>query len=61
MANIVHEIKVKASRDRVFAALATLDGLKSWHTARTEGTAGVGGIPGVFVPAQRRLAYFGML
>ena len=44
MADIAHEVKIKAAKDRVFAALATLDGLKSWHTARTEGSAGVGGI-----------------
>jgi uncharacterized protein YndB with AHSA1/START domain len=44
MADIAHEIKIKAPRDRVFDALATLDGLRSWHTTRTEGSVGVGGV-----------------
>lgn len=42
MAEIAHEIKIKAPRDRVFNALTTLEGLTSWHTTRTQGNARVG-------------------
>ena len=42
MAEINHEIKIKASRERVFEALTTAGGLRSWVTARVEGDGGSG-------------------
>jgi uncharacterized protein YndB with AHSA1/START domain len=42
MAEINHEIKIKAAPDRVFAALTTVEGLKSWHSAHVEGHVSVG-------------------
>lgn len=37
MTDINHEIKINAPREKIFKALSTLNGLKSWHTAHIEG------------------------
>src|SRR5262249_31327271 len=42
MAEIHHEIKILASPERIFEALTTAGGLKSWHTARVEGDGAPG-------------------
>lgn len=42
MPEIDHEIKIKATPDQVFAALTTLEGVKSWHTPTASGTGEVG-------------------
>ena len=42
MAEIRHEIKIAATPARVYAALTTLDGVRSWHTPLAEGTGAVG-------------------
>lgn len=42
MADINHEIKIAAPPERVYAALTTLDGVRSWHTPLAEGTGAVG-------------------
>jgi uncharacterized protein YndB with AHSA1/START domain len=39
---IDHEIKIAATPERVFAALTTLQGVKSWHTPTATGTGAVG-------------------
>ena len=44
MADISHEIKIRAPQDRVYAALTTLASLRSWHTAKIEGGANVGDV-----------------
>jgi uncharacterized protein YndB with AHSA1/START domain len=36
-AEIHHELKIKAPSDRIFEALTTAHGLKSWHSAHVEG------------------------
>ncbi len=40
MTTIEHEIKIKASPDKVIQALSTLDEIKAWHTATIEGRPG---------------------
>jgi uncharacterized protein YndB with AHSA1/START domain len=42
MAEIHHEIKIKASSERIFGALTTAEGLKSWHSAHVEGDGATG-------------------
>jgi uncharacterized protein YndB with AHSA1/START domain len=37
MEEILHEIKVQAAPDSVFAALTTADGLRAWYSAHVEG------------------------
>lgn len=39
---ISHRITIKASPDKVFKALSTLEGLRSWYTPHVEGSAGHG-------------------
>lgn len=42
MPAIDHEIKLAAPVDRVFAALTTAEGLRSWHNTDVTGTGAVG-------------------
>jgi uncharacterized protein YndB with AHSA1/START domain len=42
MAEINHEIKIRASAERVFEALTTAGSLRSWHAARVEGDGATG-------------------
>lgn len=42
MPEIDHEIKVSAAAERVFAALATAEGLRAWHNPGVTGTGSVG-------------------
>ena len=42
MAEIHHEIKISAPEERVFTALTTVNGLRSWYAEQVEGGAGVG-------------------
>ncbi len=42
MAKISHGIRIKASKDKVFAALATTAGLKGWYTPDVEGEVAQG-------------------
>lgn len=42
MADIAHEIKVRATRETVFAALSTREGMQGWHTAHVAGDGSVG-------------------
>src|SRR5262245_47742454 len=42
MAEIHHEMKIKAPPDQVYEALTTARGLKSWHSARVEGDGAPG-------------------
>ena len=41
--DIVHRIGIKAPADRVYAALATIDGLSGWWTRHTTGQSQPGG------------------
>jgi uncharacterized protein YndB with AHSA1/START domain len=41
--DIVHRIGIKAPAAKVYAALATIDGLAGWWTERTTGSSKVGG------------------
>lgn len=43
MVDIVHRIGIKAPASKVFAALATVDGLAGWWTRDTKGDAKAGG------------------
>ncbi|MFA6916852.1 MAG: SRPBCC domain-containing protein [Parachlamydiales bacterium] len=43
MADIDHEISIKASVETIYKALTTLDGLRAWHTVEVEGDAKVNG------------------
>jgi len=43
-ADLTRRIRLHASADRVFTALATADGVRSWWTDRISGTAGLGGV-----------------
>jgi uncharacterized protein YndB with AHSA1/START domain len=43
MMDIVHRIGVKAPADKVYAALATIDGLAGWWTQHTTGSSKAGG------------------
>lgn len=42
MPEIVHEIKIAAAPEQVYAALATLDGIRSWQTPNAQGSGEVG-------------------
>lgn len=42
MADIIHRVGIKASPDKVFKALSTIEGLASWWTEKTSGGADVG-------------------
>lgn len=42
MHEIIHEIKIAATPEQVFAALTTLEGIQSWQTPLAEGTGAVG-------------------
>ncbi|MBJ8345516.1 SRPBCC domain-containing protein [Antrihabitans sp. YC2-6] len=42
MHDISHEIKIGAPPEQVYAALTTIDGIKSWQTPHTSGTGEVG-------------------
>jgi len=42
MRDIVHELPIKASREAVFAAVTTPEGLDTWWTARSAGTPRLG-------------------
>jgi uncharacterized protein YndB with AHSA1/START domain len=44
MAEMLHEIQIEAFPDKVFKALTTEEGLKSWWTADTEAKPRVGGV-----------------
>ncbi len=39
-----HAIKINSTRDRVFEALATIDGLSAWHYGPVEGDVSVGSV-----------------
>ena len=43
MVDIVHRVGIKAPASKVYAALATIDGLAGWWTRDTSGTSKVGG------------------
>jgi uncharacterized protein YndB with AHSA1/START domain len=43
MANIIHRIGIKASADRVYRALSTIEGLAGWWTVNVDGNENVGG------------------
>jgi uncharacterized protein YndB with AHSA1/START domain len=42
MPEIDHELRIDATPKRVYAALATPDGVKGWHTPTASGTGEVG-------------------
>ena len=42
MAEIHHEMKIKAPADQVYEALTTAEGLKAWHSAHLEGDGAPG-------------------
>ena len=44
MVDISHEIKIKSTPDRVYAALTKVDELKAWHSAHVAGEGRVGGV-----------------
>jgi uncharacterized protein YndB with AHSA1/START domain len=44
MADINHEIKIRAPGDRVFAALTTLEDLSGWHSSQVDGVADLNGV-----------------
>ncbi len=44
MAEIRHEIKIKASQDVVFDALTTVHGLTGWHSSEVSGNPSLGGV-----------------
>jgi uncharacterized protein YndB with AHSA1/START domain len=42
MAEIHHELKINAPRERIFEALTTEQGLKSWHSAQVDSDEALG-------------------
>jgi len=44
MAEITHEIKIKAPQEQIYGALTTLPGLAGWHSAKVKGDAGPQGV-----------------
>ena len=44
MADILHRVGIKSSRDAAYRALATRDGLAAWWTNDTKGDTKVGGV-----------------
>jgi uncharacterized protein YndB with AHSA1/START domain len=43
MVNIIHRIGIKATANKVYNALATVEGLSAWWTEEVEGSAEAGG------------------
>jgi uncharacterized protein YndB with AHSA1/START domain len=43
MDTIEHEIKIHSDVSQVYGALTSLQGLKSWHSAQTDGDTGLNG------------------
>nr|WP_279341157.1 SRPBCC domain-containing protein [Geothrix sp. SG198] len=43
MVDIIHRVGIKASPEKVYSALTTLEGLAHWWTEDTEGNAALGG------------------
>jgi uncharacterized protein YndB with AHSA1/START domain len=44
VSDISHEIKIKASQERVYQALTTVSDLTKWHTAKMDGGAALGNV-----------------
>lgn len=44
MADILHRVGIKSSQDKVYKALATIEGLAGWWTNDTRGESKVGGV-----------------
>src|SRR5688572_15777873 len=44
MVDILHRVGIKSSLDKVYAALATREGLAGWWTTNTQGESKVGGV-----------------
>jgi uncharacterized protein YndB with AHSA1/START domain len=44
MADILHRVGIKSSLDKVYKALATVEGLAGWWTDDTRGESKVGGV-----------------
>jgi uncharacterized protein YndB with AHSA1/START domain len=44
MVDILHKVGIKSSRNDVYKALTTLEGLSAWWTTNTEGESQVGGV-----------------
>jgi uncharacterized protein YndB with AHSA1/START domain len=44
MADILHRVGIKSSQDKVYKALATVEGLAGWWTDDTRGESKVGGV-----------------
>ncbi len=44
MASIKHLFHINASKEKVFAALTTIEGLAGWWTTKTSGDCSVGGV-----------------
>lgn len=44
MVDIIHRVGIKAPLSKVYAAIATLEGVKGWWAEDTSGSAAVGGI-----------------
>ncbi len=42
MVDIIHTVRVKAPREKVYEALSTIDGLAAWWTRTTEGASAPG-------------------
>ncbi|MDC8449680.1 MAG: hypothetical protein LV473_15155 [Nitrospira sp.] len=42
MADIIHRVGIKASPDKVFRALSTIEGLAGWWTENTTGVSDIG-------------------
>jgi len=42
MPDIPHELKIRARQERIFEALTTAQGLKSWYSAHVEGDGALG-------------------
>lgn len=47
MADIIHRVGIKASPDKVFKALSTVEGITGWWTKETSGSSKIGGTIGV--------------
>ena len=44
MVDILHQVGVQATPDKVYDAIATIDGLKGWWSEETTGSTDVGGV-----------------
>lgn len=61
MFDILHRVGIKASREQVFAALATPEGLAGWWTRDTRGDRAAGGrLTFRFTAAGHEIGAFGM-